>query len=142
MSHDLAPYPPICPTCKRRAKLEPHPYADRFGMVWACPRAECDTRVGTMSDNRTPLGTMAGEALRIDRRRAHAAFDALWKGKPKHRRCGTFPGPREAPSMKRWEAYAWLSETMGLAAELCHIGRFDEGQCARVVELVKRMDPA
>lgn len=136
---DLQPEPvtpPRCPYCGQAANLERHPSGPRFKPVWTCARAECDARVGTKDDRRTPLGTLANAALRVARMRAHATFDTLWKGKPKRRRCGTFPGPRHKPAMRRWEAYAWLSEQMGLAAELCHIGRFNEAQCKRVVELV------
>lgn len=91
---------------------------EAYGPVWAC--LPCDARVGTHSDNVSPLGTLADAPLRRARRRAHDAFDPLWKGK----------------ALPRWEAYAWLSEAMGLAAELAHIALFDMAQCRRVVELV------
>lgn len=53
--------------------------------------------------------------------RAHLEFDSIWQ-------CGY---------MKRTEAYAWLSRTMGLPGRETHIEQFDEAQCAQVIEAVK-----
>lgn len=110
---------PTCPECGELAELGPHPHVERFGPVWAC--APCDARVGTYADNVTPLGTLAGPELRAARRRAHAAFDPIWKAGPG----------------SRFDAYAWLADALGLAFELTHIARFDLATCARVVELAR-----
>jgi hypothetical protein len=61
------------------------------------------------------------QAIRTARIKAHAAFDEIWK----------------SGSMTRGHAYHWLSTEMGMERQTCHIGHFDEEQCARVIELVE-----
>ena len=71
------------------------------------------------------FGTPATKATKQARIAAHAVFDQLWKG----------------GGMSRGDAYRWLCEAMGLTPEECHIGRFDEAQCNRVIRLVWARDP-
>lgn len=61
------------------------------------------------------FGTRASKA----RARAHEAFDPLWQG----------------GYMSRNAAYRWLAGELGMTQEECHMSRFDEVTCRRVVEL-------
>lgn len=61
----------------------------------------------------------AGSNLARARINAHMALDVIWK----------------FGAMKRSQAYAWLAKEMKLPIERCHIGMFDETQCARVIEI-------
>ena len=49
---------------------------------------------------------------------AHAKFDLLWKH----------------GYMTRRQAYGWMRREMGLSAEEAHIGRFDQQQCADLID--------
>lgn len=60
------------------------------------------------------FGTKAGKA----RTRAHEAFDPLWQN----------------GGMSRNGAYRWLAERLGMTREECHMSKFDEPTCRRVVE--------
>jgi len=51
---------------------------------------------------------------------AHAVFDRIWKEK----------------YMRRGEAYAWMSEEIGLGEGEAHIGRFNMEQCERLIAIV------
>ena len=93
----------------------------KYGPFYGCsawPR--CRGTHGAHPDG-SPLGVPADAATKAARIRAHAAFDRLWKG-------GT---------MKRAQAYGWLSRTLGIAGADCHIGRFDAATCERVVAAVE-----
>ena len=88
---------------------------------WRC--ASCDAYVGTHAGTERPLGPLADRPTREARRRAHAAFDPLWRGKDKGAR------PR---------AYAWLAKQLDIPGSECHIGYMDVAMCGRVVESVHR----
>ena len=93
-------------------------YGKKFWLCTAC-WAYCGCHPG--SDR--PLGTLANEATRKARMKAHAAFDPLWKE-------GT---------MKRADAYAWLAGVLEIGGDVCHIGMFSVDQCLRTVEACKEM---
>lgn len=95
---------------------------NRWGHYYGCPEERCRVSVGCHKGTTKPLGTPAGPELKAARIRAHAAFDALWKG----------PGAK----MRRKDAYRWLSERMGLDPSETHIGMFDAEQCELVTALV------
>jgi len=57
--------------------------------------------------------------LAVARVNAHRALDCLWR----------------FGAMSRSEAYAWLSDKMNVPPQDCHIGMFDEAQCAEVIRL-------
>ncbi len=97
---------------------------------WSCE--PCDAYVGCHpparangkgghGDGTVPLGTLANRAERQARNRAHQAFDSMWQT----------GGP-----MDRKQAYAWLAAQLAITADACHIGMFDEHQCARVCRVV------
>lgn len=70
------------------------------------------------------IGRLADAELRRWKRRAHAAFDPLWKhGRFKYRN----------------DAYAWLSKKMGIPQNDCHIGRFTVSECKLVVSLCQEL---
>ena len=111
----------VCPACGRTAKLvgalEVYPHRpDLAGKrIYVCPSG-C-SRVGCHGDTTRPLGTLATATMREARRRAHAAFDPIWRTR----------------GLTRAAAYVRLAEYLGIPVADCHIGRFDEAQCARVL---------
>lgn len=113
-----------CPYCKRPAELvsgaviyphRPDLEGKRFHRCEPC-RAWVGCHPGTT----IPLGRLANDALRRAKRAAHEAFDPLWKNR----------------HMRRNAAYKWLAERLGIPPGFCHIGAFDEAECARVVEVM------
>lgn len=84
---------------------------------------ECDGAHGAFADGR-PVGISGDKATRSARRTAHEAFDRLWVD----------------GQMTRQQAYRWLASQLQLTADECHIGRFDEATCARVVEAVRALE--
>lgn len=122
----------ICDYCQRPAPLvtgcaiyphRPDLFARRF---YQC--VPCDAYVGTHRDSKDamPLGRLANSTLRAAKKRAHAAFDPLW----------------QSARMKRKDAYGALARELGIAFRDCHIGMFNESQCAAVVEAVERIRSA
>lgn len=111
----------ICPYCHNEASFVDNAeiYGRRYGksyMAWWCK--PCDARVGVHHNNPDkPLGTMANEELRNWRRKAHMAFDPIWK----------------TGSMTRGGAYEWLKIKFGREI---HIGQSDIAVCKRIIELV------
>lgn len=118
------PKAPICPYCGVKAILR----SGKFGYFWVCPEwPDCDAKVGCHPGTTTPLGTMANAELCEWRKKAHAAFDPLWKKKGRERSA----------------AYKWLAEALGVKVADCHIAMFDVDLCRRTVEVVdERMDHA
>lgn len=82
---------------------------------WDC--ISCDAWVGCHPNSIRPLGRLANATLRKAKKMAHESFDKLWRN----------------GGMTRSRAYAWLAERMELPEERCHIGMFDEYQCAEVL---------
>ncbi len=127
---------PICPYCKQQSSLVtgetvyPNPslfYLHRQYFYYCQP---CDAYVGCHGMSKVPLGSMANRTLRDLRKKAHAAFDPLWRSKV---RMG-------APKKKaRLEAYTWLANRMGMDLKTCHIGMMNDEQCQRVVLVVKEL---
>lgn len=135
MTVPLAPYNPVCPHCGEPAaltyggqiyRITPALEHLRKKKFWHC--AACDAYCGchpptAMTGGRddVPLGTLANKALREARKRAHAAFDPLWKDE----------------GLSRTTLYKMLAEHMRLPPEQCHIAMFDAAQCRAVVEWVR-----
>lgn len=115
----------ICPYCGEDAyrvpgtEIYPHrpDLADKH--FWLC--SPCNAYVGCHRNSDKPLGRLANQELRRWKRRAHEAFDPLWKYE----------------RMSRAEAYRKLAEAMKITPDICHIGMFDVEQCQDVVFLVK-----
>ena len=111
-----------CPYCGRRAEYVDSKcvYGKSYGMIYLC--RNCMAYVGVHKGTDQPLGRLANAELRYWKKRAHAAFDPLWK-------YGRFRGRRNA-------AYAWLAEKMGLPREKTHIGMFGVAECRRVIQII------
>ncbi len=67
------------------------------------------------------MGTLANAELADYRKRAHAAFDPIWKEK----------------RMSRHEAYRWLAKKLGIRMTECHIAMFEIEDCRRAIEAVR-----
>ena len=112
--------PVICPYCKSKAKLADSEviYGRSFGMVWLCTQwPKCNAYVGVHRATNEPLGRLADPMLREAKKKAHYAFDPLWK----------------SGSMSRHEAYGLMAELMGIPREQAHIGMFDVQQCEDLI---------
>lgn len=121
---------PICPYCGARSifrESSAHLYRRDYGPVWEC--SPCQAWVGCHPNTTMPLGRLADASLRTAKKAAHAAFDRLWLAKIRKEGCRK----HEA----RGAAYRWLSQQLNVPTDECHIGMFDEAQCARVVELCR-----
>lgn len=117
----------VCPYCSgevqkvRGEKIYPHrPDLHRLKFFLCGP---CDAYVGCHAKGKgfKPLGRLANKELRQWKMRAHKEFDPIWR----------------SGRMNRYEAYKWLAEQMGKTSRECHIGKFDVGDCMRVIEIVK-----
>lgn len=122
------PSPEACPVCGKRPELVTGAtlYGHRADLgaklFWRCPDG-C-AHVGCHEGTSVPLGLLATEGERRARMRAHAALDALWGA---------------GGCMPRGRAYEELARRMGLAREACHIGRFNEQECARAIAICRAM---
>jgi hypothetical protein len=112
-----------CQYCSRPAQLlrgdvlyprRPDLAQRRF---WRCE--PCDAHVGCHPGTEKPLGRLAKANLRELKQFAHGHFDPIWR----------------SGGMGRAEAYRWLADKLGIPAERCHIGWFDERMCCRVIEV-------
>lgn len=123
---------PTCPYCgepARRASAAdvygPHRsqgFADR--VFWHCQ--PCDAYVGTHPGTEVPLGTPAKAKLRKLRADVHAALDPLWRGSPRKR--------------MRADAYAYLAQALGIDAQECHVGLFDEERCNAALSALRGVE--
>lgn len=75
----------VCAYCDRQAKLVTgvalYPHRSDLSHMWFWQCSPCDAWVGTHRDSKehAPLGRLANAELRFWKRRAHAAFDPIWK---------------------------------------------------------------
>ena len=115
----------FCDYCGRRAEFVDSSiiYGKSYGMIYLCRCKPGYAFVGVHKGTDRPLGRLADAELREWKKRAHAAFDPIWKE-------GRFKGHRKA-------AYAWLSDQMNLPAEKTHIGMFNEQQCEQVIQICR-----
>lgn len=98
-------------------------YGKPFGewpMIYRCTNPACHAFVHCHPGSTTPLGTMADSYTRRLRKKAHHAFDRLWRN----------------GRMTRSDAYTWLAKRLGIPRDQCHIGLFDAAQCQRVIDAV------
>lgn len=136
--------PPVCPYCQRPSVpatgLDIYPDRPDLSLLKFFRCIPCDARVGTHKADGRPLGTLANANLRRLRNQAHAAFDPLWqdaarqafiKSKAKDKKFFTFQ------AKVRKELYAWLTQSMGLRDDECHIAMFNEDQCRLVMKLCR-----
>jgi hypothetical protein len=107
----------LCAYCHNPAELLPDStplYGKDYGPVWRCEL--CKAWVGVHKGTTRPLGRLANAELRVLKQRAHAAFDPIWK----------------SGLMNRGDAYAWLSDQLGIELKDTHVGMMDEQQCLLV----------
>lgn len=98
------------------------------GPRWDCPVPGC-TVVCWSGQTSTPANFETRQA----RRRAHTAFDGLWKGH--------WSGPAKTRSkvtavMSRKDAFAWLVAAMDVEQKYAHIGMANEAQCNAIIAAV------
>lgn len=121
--------PPVCPYCHMDAELVDsiRVYAKSYGLLWICQ--PCQAWVGVLQDSKSnrPKGSLAKAELRQLRVQAHAAFDPFWKD-----RLALIGGSK---SKARKHYYQKLGEALSLERSDCHIGKFDEDQCRRVLDI-------
>lgn len=120
----------LCPYCGKEAtyhETSVHIYSGiDFGPVYDC--RPCDAYVGINKQTGLSHGTLANRELRQWRRRAHKAFDPLWK----------IPGKTRAWQYgKRTALYKKLAQQLGLSYAQTHIGMFDIETCKKVEELCR-----
>lgn len=112
----------VCPYCN-----EPTVFTDSkeiyngksYGMIYLCRK--CRAYVGIHKDSiDQALGRLANEDLREWKKKAHAAFDPIWRGKY---------------FKDRQKAYDWLCNMLEIPRHLTHIGYFDIPECRKTVEV-------
>lgn len=112
----------FCPECKvksrMRLKLSP-----KFGYFYGCENwPDCGCVHSAHQDTGKPMGKPADELTRKMRKKAHYAFDKIWK----------------RTDMKRESVYKWLALQLGIPKKKCHISLMDYDQCEGIIELCKR----
>lgn len=110
-----------CPYCHRDAVAVRgnvlYPARIDLFCKWFYRCDPCDAHVGCHPKTMVPLGSLANFTLRRARNRAHAIFDPIWR----------------SGEINRIEAYAWLSEQLGVSSSNCHIAMMNKEQCDLVV---------
>lgn len=97
---------PVCPICKQLATKQ----KTRYGIRHTC--------CGIWSWGNYPL---VDEATHVARRKAHEAFDPIWKN----------------GHLKRGEAYERLSKILGISRKECHMKLMDRVVAEKVPDAVK-----
>ena len=112
----------ICDYCGKPAELVDSimVYQHDHGKIWYCK--DCHAWVGVHRGTEKPLGRLANAELRQWKRKAHRAFDPIWRNKE---------------NTTRRAAYEWLAEEMGLPVGQAHIGMMDIDQCKEVIRICK-----
>ena len=95
-----------------------------YGMIYLC--GACNAWVGVHKGTDNPLGNVANQELREWRKKAHAAFDPLWRRRMKN-------GKNKFRA--RNGGYSWLAKALGVPRAECHIAMMDVELCKRVVEI-------
>lgn len=122
--------PAECDNCKSKAiRLTKNDilYGKIYGswpLVWYCD--DCGAAVGCHPNTDVPLGIMADRMTRRWRKKAHEAFDPIW---------------RKPNWITRHQAYEWLAGKLGLETKACHIGTFTRNQCRQVIAACQENPP-
>lgn len=112
-------------TLVKGKKIYPH-RPDLYELFfWECE--PCKAYVGTHKNNpkHKRLGRLANAELRQAKKRAHFAFDPLWR----------------RGDMNRREAYKWISEELQILPRYCHIGMFNLKQCKKLIKICNNRNP-
>jgi zinc-finger-containing domain len=124
-----------CPYCGQPAErvtgaaLYPHRPDVAQRIYWRCP-GECRAWVGSHPGTDVPLGCLANAELRKWKRKAHDAFDPLWRTN----------GGKNKRAKARSRGYAALAKVLGIAPQDCHIGAFDLETCKRVLSVLPEVE--
>ncbi len=114
----------ICPYCKHPTVFVDSIEVYRkksYGMIYLC--RPCQAWVGIHKDSKAAaLGRLANAELREWKKKAHDAFDPIYKSN----------------QMSRAQAYEWLSQKLNIPRHYTHIGFFGVETCKRVVSLCKK----
>lgn len=112
----------VCPYCGRESEYMDSEiiYGKSYGMIYIC--RHCDAYCGVHKNSDQALGRLANAELREWKKKAHDAFDPIWKSNLKRRK----------------EAYAWLGKQIGTPPEYTHIGMMGVNTCKKVVEICKK----
>lgn len=111
-----------CPDCGAPMVLK----QGHFGLFYSCSnwgQTGCPGTHGAHPDG-TPKGYPADAHTRKLRIAAHAALDPLWQEGPEQR------------FESRSRAYKWVQTVMNMSKEEAHIGKFNAGQCKKLIEHV------
>lgn len=125
-----------CPYCEKPAVFvdSAEVYSGKsYGMIWLC--RDCRAWVGVHRGTDKPLGRLADSTLRRWKRRAHEAFDPIWKDGLIEQM--NVPKAKNRSSL-RDSAYLWLAFEIRVPPAQCHIGMFDVETCQRVVEVCEK----
>lgn len=111
----------ICPYCCGNTEYVDSAvvYGTSYGMIYYCKRDKA--WVGVHKGTSNALGRLANDELREWRKRAHAAFDPLWK-------MGLYT---------RKNAYLALSRLLEIPFEYCHMAYFSVDTCKKVVAIME-----
>jgi len=119
---DLYPIPTVCPYCGQNviftSNAELYGKEHGNGKCYKC--THCDASVGVHNGTHIPLGRLANPRLKMLKRRCHQEFDNLWKS-----------------ASDRDIAYKWLATELGVPANKCHFGWFDEEILEKALEILK-----
>lgn len=113
-----------CPYCGSGASLRDSEivYGRSYGLIWLCDAfPKCDAYVGVHEGTKEPLGIMANAELREWKKKAHAAFDPLWKVGP----------------FSRSQAYRLLQELLSMTEDEAHIGNMGIEDCKSLVNKIE-----
>lgn len=115
--------PIMCPYCGNPPEWVENKeiYGKNFGESYMCYLCRpCKAYVGCHQNSKKPLGSLADTETRYWRRKAHAAFDPLWK----------------EGYMSRNAAYQLLGDRIGHEV---HIGWSDIDQCKKIIEIASEV---
>ena len=123
---DIIPIPKKCRYCGNNVVLTSNAeiYGKEYGNGKCYLCRNCKAFVGVHTGTEIPLGTLANNELREERKKAHYKFDKLWK--------------KPTRIMTRCNAYKWLAKEMGIDIKNTHIALFEIEQCKKVIELVDK----
>jgi hypothetical protein len=115
----------VCPYCRRPSECINSQilYGSFYGFLWYCKK--CDALVSCHKGTKEAMGRLSNSADRKWKNKAHESFDSIWKSK------------NESIKMSRQDAYAWLSDQLGIPTEYTHIGMFSPKTCQKVMDVVK-----
>lgn len=115
----------ICPDCREATEVVTAAEAGatrREGLVRRCPK--CGAYVHCHPGTDRGMGRVADAELRRLRRKAHEAFDRLWRGPQKVKK-------------SRYNAYSWLALRLKMNKDRVHFALFDKETCRRVIALCR-----